>query len=291
MKPNVCVLARTKNRRVWSAYLERKMNALYHDTLRAHRCTHKAAPRFKPERFKAVLNYGCSFRHDWMLRLPDDVLWLNTPEQVKISANKIKTFEALEYYEIPHLPYHTTRDAAQARQLDGVTMVARTMLTGSRGAGIVVVKPDQRLPEASLYTELMRRKGLREYRVWFVGDTVIDVACKKRWRKARLAAAGIDPADRMKQLVRTHGNGWVFARKLPTWTRDWAGFKDMVAQVVEAGILYWGCVDALVDSETGDWWVIEVNSAPGMKDKRTRFALRDALFSTINDRVKGEVNG
>jgi hypothetical protein len=103
---------------------------------------------------------------------------------------------------------------------------------------------------------------------------VVDIALKRRWNNARLEAAGIDPDDRLKQVVRVHDNGWVFARNDMAVTDPWV-FRDIVE--ASTPIIDWGCVDVLIDTESKEWHIVEVNSAPGMSDDRTRHAIRDNL--------------
>lgn len=275
---NVGLLVRQKTKG-WSRYLRRVLSRA--DGISAWRVTPDAVPNYRPENFRVMVNYGTGTWPEWAERLPDGVVWLNTPSQVRYSSNKVQMFEALSRGGVRTVPFFTSKDAALAAQQDGRTIVARTVLNGTKGAGIVVCPPGTALPQAHLYTGLIRRRGIREYRVWFVGDTVVDVACKMRYTPERLAEIGVDPDDREKQLIRAHHNGWVFARELPAQPRDWEGWEQITQAVRAANILEWGCIDLLVNSKSGKWWVLEVNSAPGMSDRRTREALRDAIVSTV----------
>ena len=273
--PRVFVLARAKaTRRCWSAFITRRLNAL---GVRAYRVVPNTTPKYRPERVGFVINYGCSTVPEWLDRLPNDCVWFNTPDEVRVSANKVLMMRALpSQYTLGWT--ENKQDAAQYIG-EGATMVARTLISSHSGKGIVLSPPDP-LPDAKLYTVLKRHTGLREYRIWFSGGEVLDVACKKRWRTERLRLAGIDPDDRLGQVVRAHRYGWVFTRNdMPVTDND--VFTSVVRVARE--LLSWGCVDVLIDTETKAWTIVEINSAPGMSDRRTRESIMGSLVRVAND--------
>ena len=274
--PRVFILARTTNRRCWSGFLERRLRRL---GIPIYRCTPDCVPKYRPERVKLVINYGCGTTPAWWDRLHPECVVLNTPEEVSVSANKVRMMEALP----PNDTLSFTKDKATAQQHidDGCTIVARTLLSSHSGRGIVVSPPAE-LPDAKLYTVLQRKRGLREYRVWFTGGEVLDIACKRRWRTERLIAAGIDPNDRIGQIIRAHRYGWAFTRNNLPCSNPLV--FEAITRVAK-DLLAWGCVDVLIDTETENWVIVETNSAPGMSDKRTRDAIVGSFVRIIKDSV------
>jgi len=272
--PTVFILARSKKRKNWSGFLERRLRRL---GVPVYRVTPNTVPKFRPERVKLVINYGCGTTPVWWGRLPADVVVLNTPEQVSVSCNKV-SMQA-------HLPagnrllFTTDKSNAQQTITNGGTIVSRTILNGHSGAGIVLSPPEP-LPDAELYTVLKRGRNINEYRVWFNGNNTIDVAQKRRYNTERLNALGIDRNDRYGQVVRAHKFGWAFTRNDMNVTDT-----ELFGTIVRAStaVITWGCVDVLIDSETRDWWIVETNTAPGMSDRRTRTAIINSLMTTTQE--------
>jgi hypothetical protein len=222
--------------------------------------------------------------------LPDDCVILNRPDQVKVSVDKIMMQQKFE--ELcpgKHLEYGLNRMDAQAYLDRGETVVARTLISSHSGRGIVLSPPNP-LPDARLYTVLKRRRGLREYRVFLNEGKLMDVVQKKRKSPAKLlelrdcrtpeqARTWWD--DRERQVIRCWDNGWAFCHNNLDCTDD-AVFEE-VAETA-ARILTWGCVDVLIDSRTKEFYMVEVNSAPGLDAGNTQHAFINA-FLDIGHRI------
>ena len=273
-RPTVFILCRSKRRSNWSALLDRRLTALGVPVWRA---TPNALPKYSLERVKLVINYGTGTTPIWWDRLPDDCVILNAPEQVDVSAHKIRMQDALP--EGHRLPYFTTKVEAQEVIDAGGTIVSRTLLKSHSGRGIVL-SPYDELPEARLYTQLIHGDTIKEYRLWFGPEGMLDVAQKKRWRTERLREAGIDPEDYYARMIQAWDNGWVFAH-LNMACNNTALFSTIVLEAQK--ILTWGCVDVLIDHESENWWIVETNSAPGMASTRTT----DALLSCFMNQYEG----
>jgi hypothetical protein len=150
--------------------------------------------------------------------------------------------------------YTTSIDTARGWFSTPNTFVyCRRTVTGFGGAGIVVAKTPEELVYAPLYT-----KGIvcrREYRVHVLCNNVIDTT-----RKARRMAEG-DSTQDCGELVRNHDANWVYQRsgfEIPE------GLRELAVSAVKACGLHFGAVDIVVEKNTGNQYVLEVNTAPGI---------------------------
>jgi hypothetical protein len=143
-------------------------------------------------------------------------------------------------------------DEAREWLNDNRTVVARQVLTGYGGAGIVVVPPGQELPPAPLYTKYVSK--MSEFRVHCVGDEIIDVQ--------RKAARRDVPPDRINWQVRNHGNGFIYVRGDVKAPRD---VLDQALAAFRHTRLDFGAVDVLWNQKGQKAYVLEINTAPGLE--------------------------
>lgn len=248
-----------------SAALERALLARGIDTYRVT----KATPNRKAEEVRFVLDHGVSTAPEWTRRLSRDVKWLNTPDTVRISANKLNTFRFLYSKGLPTVDWTTAREVAEAWLLAGERVVSRTVLDGCAGGGIVLSPPDP-MPEAPLYTRLFTGPNVREYRVFVVGGVAVDLLQKKRWTRERREAAGINHHDPYQGLLRCgNSSGWVFARNdIIASVGAINGIKLLALDCAEACNLTYGAVDIIAshtnDGELIDMRIVEPNTAPSL---------------------------
>lgn len=281
--PDVFILCRRKARGNSSWHLEQQLNAR---DINAYRVTAGNDPRYSPERVRAVINYGVSRIPVWAGRLPQGCRWFNEPATVSISANKLDTFRNLRLAGIATLDWTQDRMVATAWKEGGDIVVSRTLLNGARGQGIVLSPPDP-LPVADLYTKLFTGETIREYRAYIVGGKVVDITQKRRWRRERLAEAGIDRNDPYTSLIRTNGNGWVFARRSnDAGERVLHQIKQLAEDTASAIWLGIGAVDVVVKTgrsgELLDAAVVEPNTSVSLVgDRTTRSIMADALAEEL----------
>lgn len=193
---------------------------------------------------KVVINWGSS-------ELPyyfSDHRIINNHVGVRISSNKFLTFEALSETELSHVPYTAERNIALEWNRTN-TVFCRTILRGHGGAGIVIVKPGEDLPEAPLYTRWV--KATSEWRVHVMGNNAFYVQRKVRNPKTT-------PTN---WLVRNHDNGFIFQQgneNIPE------GLEALGVAAVRACGLDFGAVDVIWREQNQKLYVLEVNSAPGL---------------------------
>lgn len=176
-------------------------------------------------------------------------LVLNTPEAVKRAANKFFTFGSLAGAFVPTVPWTANMAVAKEWQEAGYVVVARKILTGHSGAGIIIVEQGEDIPEVPLYTRYVNK--VREFRVHATRLGIIDTQQKVR-----------DPKVEPKSWkVRSHDNGFIFARNNIQQNAE----RDALAiQAVTVLGLDFGAVD-IVEDKKGNFYVLEVNTAPGLE--------------------------
>lgn len=203
---------------------------------------------------KVVINWGSS-------TLPNEVMRcrvVNRPDAVAIASNKLHSFNA--FSRSPdvddYVPSWTTdQGEAEAMLRNGHDMVARTILSGHSGNGIVIMEADDPTTwavAAPLYVMYMKKR--HEYRVHVVGREVIDV------QRKGLAAEHANRDD-INWRVRNLANGFIYAREnvvIP------ARIRNLAINAVGSLGLDFGAVDIIQNERHDCWYVLEVNTAPGL---------------------------
>ena len=214
--------------------------------LGVRRISHRNS-RFRGRPEKTVLNWGAS-------RVPEEVAKctiINTPEAVHRASDKLQFFQNADCRK----PEWTTNWAdANAWVIEGKTVVARTVLNGHSGEGIILCDLNDVVPQAPLYTEYVPKKN--EYRVHVFRGAVIDVQRKARRRDV--------PDEQVNWKIRNNDNGFVFARN-----GDALGDvpQDVLTQAIQAvgslGLDF-GAADVIYNDARSQAFVLEVNTAPGL---------------------------
>lgn len=201
--------------------------------------------RFRGRPNKVVINYGSS-------SLPEEVLKcrvINSPEAVSEAANKLKSFKAMAEHGVSVPRF--TESPEEASEIGGI-FVARTKLTGHSGEGIVIYNAnEEEAPEAPLYVEYIKKK--EEFRVHVFQGEVIDVQRKARKREV------LD--ENVNWQVRNLEGGFIYARE-GVELADEARIQALAA--VEALGLDFGAVDIIWNERRDEYYVLEVNTAPGL---------------------------
>lgn len=199
---------------------------------------------YKPRPNDVVVNWGASEVPNWVA--PTIVNhWL----PVSKAINKFTTFKLLEARGVSTLWNTDNTQVALDCLAAGNIVFARKTVVGTRGVGIMVMKTPADIVDAPLYTKFERK--CKEYRVHVAFGQVIDFQQKKRRNG--------EDAD---SFIRNHDNGWIFAREnviLPE------GMGDVCIAAIKALGLDFGAVDILHNPKTGECFVLEINTAPGLE--------------------------
>lgn len=206
--------------------------------------------KFKGAANKTVINWGCS-------KLPAEILKcrvLNSPESVAKASNKLSFFKAMAEAGVSIPRFTEALEDVKAILAEGKTVVARTILNGHSGAGIVLLEGDAEIVKAPLYVEYVPKK--QEYRIHVFQGEVVDIQ-----RKARKADV---PDDQVNWKIRNLANGFIFARNeeaLGIVPED--VLNQAKAAVVACGLDF-GAVDIIYNDKQQKAYVLEINTAPGL---------------------------
>lgn len=204
--------------------------------------------KFKARPDRVVINWGCS-------KLPPEVMKcrvINHPDAVATAANKLKAFQAM--LDNARIPSFTTDRAVVYEWLrDGFTVVARTILNGNSGAGIVLIEPNGKdeVVDTPLYVKYVPKK--QEYRIHVRDGEVVDV--QRKARRKDLAD------DLVNWKIRNHDNGFIFARNDVVCPED---VTEQAVAAVKAIGLDFGAVDVIFNDKEKKAYVLEINTAPGL---------------------------
>jgi len=201
----------------------------------------------------------------------------NIPANVRICQDKTRTFFYLGGDAIPSLEWTESPNQALAWRREDGKVVARHTTTGHSGAGIEIVRDDN-IPAAPLYTRYFRKQA--EYRVHVAFGNVILIQQKRK----RNGFADLEGDNR--ELVRTHGNGWVFTTTgLACDERGYTAVLKRLALDAANAVGAGHCaVDILVKhNATNDMVVCEINSCPALEANSTLAAYTQAFKEWIND--------
>lgn len=204
--------------------------------------------KFKGAAHKLIINWGCS-------KLPAELLKcrvLNSPESVSKASCKLASFKAMHEagVSIPHFT-ESKQEASKAIQ-EGKTYVARTVLRGHSGVGIVIL--EDKIVDAPLYVEYVPKK--EEYRIHVFNGEVVDIQRKARKKDV--------PDDQVNWKVRNLANGFIFARGEEVLG---AIPEDVLVQAKRAVAslgLDFGAADVIYNDKQKKAYVLEVNTAPGL---------------------------
>lgn len=203
--------------------------------LKAKRIKHEGS-RYRPKRTDVVINWGSS-------RLPTALADANVLNlRSGVASDKLQSFNALKAAAVSVPDFTTIKE--EATWDEGV---ARTILNGSSGAGIVLWRAGEEIPRAPLYVQYVKKK--HEFRVHVLKGKIIHVQQKK-------LKNGFEA-----NKIRSHDNGYVFAVndiQVPE------NVKSEAIKAVAALALDFGAVDVIYNEKQERAYVLEVNTAPGL---------------------------
>jgi glutathione synthase/RimK-type ligase-like ATP-grasp enzyme len=199
---------------------------------------HKDA--FPVERDERVVCYGVH------AQLLNDVGYKgvveNPPTSVKISINKILTYNVLTAYGVPTCQYVTS---AKNIPKNWERVVSRETITGRNCEGVMISDRDDITSNCPLYTKFFHHT--HEYRIVMWKDEVVARYHKK-------------PTKDGKQML--------LKLMLPV---GFAEVDEACKLAMAATGLDLAGIDVLVDEETQDFIVLETNSGPLFTDEMAEF--------------------
>lgn len=205
--------------------------------------------KYRPKFRSLITNYGSSSLPHWATVGS----WINNPRSASSAGNKLLAFEAFKRANVSTPDFTNSRETALEWIRDGSVAVARTILNGHSGRGIVLADTVDKLVNAPLYTKYKKKR--KEFRVHVFQGKIIDVAEKRR-RRAEVRPEIFDG------YVRNLANGWVFCRDNVVRPHDLDGCA--VAACAALGLDF-GAVDVIWNERENKCYVLEVNTAPGLQ--------------------------
>lgn len=197
---------------------------------------------------EAIINWGSSTMDgkNWF----DEQVMINDMFCVKNASNKLTSFQLFTKAGVATPEWTQDREEAVG-WLAGGTVVARTILNGHSGAGIVICDGAENIPQAPLYTKYIKKD--QEYRLHVMKGEVFFVQ-----RKARKVDV---PDDQVNWQVRNHQNGFIYANQGIEVPRD---MHQLAIEAVKALGLDFGAVDCITEKKSQKSYVLEVNTACGL---------------------------
>ena len=215
-----------------------------------------------PRTRRTVINWGCSSS--------PYITGLNR-SGVELAVDKLSTLRTLAAasVRVPEFTQHLHVDRGPDIWL------ARTKLNSHGGAGIVVVRRQDPIPEAPLYTRYVGK--VQEYRLHVVDGKVIAEQQKRKELGTEQTAD--------QKLIRNRSNGWVYAVNNVEWTDEptkAAAYEEAEEAVLALGLDF-GAVDLLIDKDAGLPYVLEVNTAPGLHSPTVLAAYVEAIKEMLDE--------
>lgn len=225
----------------------------------------------RPERLALLLKRGN--KYDYII----NVGWfrtfdtggasvLNTPEAVSLSSNKRKARIRFKTKKIPAPQLWLTQDNIQKQDLP---IIARTT-HHAKGRGLWFCKSMDNILTA-------RHKGAshflkfiphtREFRVHVMAPSVqLSGLSPSDYKVIKLSEKIPKQGAVTDEVVKNHESGWFFSypkdRKEPVLTQ----IRDLGRKTLAEFGLHWGAVDIMLSLDTGELFVLEINSTPCLTD-------------------------
>ena len=198
---------------------------------------------YKQRRPTTVINWGCS-----KYTIQAQRIWnANAPQ----AGNKLVAFNQLKgKCNVPE--FTDKRDTAASWTRDGGVVVCRSILNGHSGAGISLHKNTDDLVDVPLYVKYIPKK--KEYRVHIAFGKLIDVQQKKK-------REGF-PKEETNFQVRNHHTGWVYCRDNIEVNPELINQAKLACNALG---LDFGAVDIIWNEKQDKYYVLEVNTAPGLE--------------------------
>lgn len=210
--------------------------------------------RFRQKRHRKVINWGSAE--------PNPFSILNGSMAVATCVNKKSFF--LLFAEAPEnivrfLPDFTfSQEMAKdlLRRKTWEQAVARTVLNGHSGQGIVITGIPSKVPLAELYTRYIPKD--EEYRIHCIRDKEGNIKVFYAQKKVKRS----DFNGKHNRLIRSHANGYTYQH---TGINPPQEVYEAATVVFGRTGLDFGAVDIIYCRQRNRAYVLEINTAPGLE--------------------------
>lgn len=184
---------------------------------------------------------------------------INDTNAVNVAGNKLLAFQKLKDGGVLVPEFTADQQLAQTWLEEGHIVVVRHELRGHSGNGIELVdRFSVGVPRAPLYVQYKKKK--HEFRVHVFDGQVIDIQEKKKERDSE--------QTEVQKKIRSHANGWVFCRENLNLDGDKRErLSNIAINAIRALALDFGAVDIIYNQKENQFYVLEVNTAPGLEGR------------------------
>lgn len=172
-------------------------------------------------------------------------------KHTELASNKIRTLEACTNEGLSTVPWTLEREIASEWLTQNKTVVARATLSGHSGIGITIhANTETPLPNVPLYTQYVKKTF--ECRIHVFKGRVIDAQIKRKVRNA----------EENDPYIRNIHTGWVYCRE--GFTVDDRASTLAITACQAVGVDF-GAVDLIYNQHYNQYYILEVNTAPGLE--------------------------
>lgn len=206
----------------------------------------------KALKVESFINWGAS-KID---REIEAAIIINNPKAVGIASDKLLSFRKFKEAGVCTPEFTESQEEASKWLAEGFVVVARTKLRAHSGEGIVIHDPDtaEDVTAAKLYTKYIPKS--EEYRVHMYKNGAAFFVQRKARNKDI-------PDEKVNWKVRNHGNGFIYANQDIKMQGQRDAYKECHKAIVALGLDF-GAVDIVYNLKKGKYYVLEVNTAPGL---------------------------
>lgn len=206
----------------------------------------------KAIKVESFINWGAS-KID---REIEAAIIINNPKAVGVASDKLLSFRKFKEAGVCIPEFTESQEEASKWLAEGFVVVARTKLRAHSGDGIIIIDPDcdNPVPNAKLYTKYIPKSD--EYRVHMYKNGAAFFVQRKARNKDT-------PDEKVNWKVRNHGNGFIYANQDIKMQGQREAY-DECRKAIVALELDFGAVDIVYNRKKGKYYVLEVNTAPGL---------------------------
>lgn len=178
-----------------------------------------------------------------------------------LANNKLTTLQRLQEVGLSTIEWTSDKETAISWYFQNIPFLVRSTLSGHSGQGIVVFdkKPEDYekfsgdIPQAPLYTKYLKKTY--ECRVHVFNGRVIDAQIKRK------KTTDIPENQEANSIIRNIHTGWVYCREDFTLPPAAA---ELSIEAVNAVNLNFGAVDLIYNKYYNKFYILEINTAPGL---------------------------
>lgn len=211
---------------------------------------------FPAKRGRVVINWGSV--QDFQVEQRGGRI-LNSPADLQPIVDKKQFFIHMDEMEVSEfcVPYTLDKKVAQRWINEKAMVVARTVLNGHSGAGIVIAGGKNPLPDAPLYTKYIPKD--EEWRIHLVNDFET-AAPRVIYQQKKVKRKDFE--GKHNRYIRNHDNGYVYQHN---GVHAPAEVLQIAEAVFEVSGLSFGAVDIIYCKDANKAYVLEINTAPGLE--------------------------